>query len=199
MSAEDNLARLPPQALTHLNDRLKQAQRDGKRVPLGQRYIRLREIADEVGARIAPVTPCAKGCSHCCYMAADVTRHEAQIIARFTGRKIAKQEEEVLDTPAAVREAIERTRARWTRVACTFLAPDGSCSVYEVRPLACRLHHSLEDDADRCDSFRYPGGIVASANLTALLVVIGDQLGPRWADIREWFPPDDVPPMKKPR
>jgi Fe-S-cluster containining protein len=34
-------------------------------------------------------------------------------------------------------------------VPCPFLR-GGECSVYAVRPLACRLHHVVEDDAAKC-------------------------------------------------
>ncbi len=36
------------------------------------------------------------------------------------------------------------------KVPCAFLGPTGLCRIYEVRPMACRAHHSL--DAGRCEA-----------------------------------------------
>ncbi len=76
---------------------------------------------------------------------------------------------------------------------CTFLK-DGECSIYENRPLACRVHFSLDVDAMLCDvSSQQPWPVPYLNTLqwqTAMLKVMeasADDV-PKLGDIREFFP-----------
>lgn len=94
---------------------------------------------------------CEKGCSACCYEAVYVARGEAQLIVDRVR----------MDGPAAV-DALRKRVNTWMRrfwltdlwdsdmppivqyrslrLKCPLLADDGSCSVYAVRPMGCRMH-----------------------------------------------------------
>lgn len=72
---------------------------------------------------------------------------------------------------------------------CTFLV-DGSCSIYEHRPLACRNQINLDRDALMCELVEGSAPQVPYADMTphkaAYIQLFG--FGQRYADIREWFP-----------
>jgi Fe-S-cluster containining protein len=153
--------------------------------PLDRKVIRLRQIVDKVAAVIAPSTPCRKGCSACCHKAAIVSEMDAMAIAEATGAALA--------TPARVfevRDGAEARREYLTAYAgrpCTFLR-DGVCSIYEQRPVVCRVQHSLENDAGPCEPRE---GLHAEAmDLTDVYLAELQMNGAMmvYADIREFFP-----------
>ncbi len=152
---------------------------------LNQRALRLVAISTEVARHVAPLTPCAKGCSHCCYQAVTITRWEADRITKFNGRKqgmpkgyhpLSRNREDFVNDYAGV--------------PCPFLRK-GNCTIYAVRPLACVGHHSLMADASPCDIVAYPNGRTASFNMQELTLIeaalfFNDEQ--TFADIREFFP-----------
>ena len=71
---------------------------------------------------------------------------------------------------------------------CTFLK-NSVCTIYPVRPLACRTHFNLSDDPSLCDIVNKPGAEVPYFNFTALHVPFAQSfLEEPFADIREFFP-----------
>ncbi len=81
-------------------------------------------------------------------------------------------------------------RAKYAGQACPLLK-DGRCSVYEVRPLACRTLYSLESTPDPCDIRKHKGGKVAWFNFTDLTFRISALFafaGTKLADLRDFFP-----------
>jgi hypothetical protein len=98
------------------------------------------QLVDEIGAFNEGNVACRRGCSHCCHIAVLLTVEEAQVIGRRIGRPPA--------------HAPPRTDADdfdyGYHSPCTFLV-DGECSIYENRPLACRVHYSLDVDALLCE------------------------------------------------
>ena len=150
------------------------------------------EVAEGLSRAVTPHTPCANGCSHCCHMATNVSGYEARMIGRYVGR-----EPRALGRDGAAGDGLaEELRGRYTGVACTFLV-DGRCSVYPVRPIACRLHHSLNDTPDNCRII--PPG---SVGLTVPLLNFGPVqaavaamfMSDDFGDIREFFPPQESTP-----
>lgn len=144
------------------------------------RVERFLEAAAELSAVVRPYTACKAGCSYCCNIAAAMTETEAQIIGKAIGRK-PKQVPNNID--------IEASQVKWTGVPCTFLKA-GKCSIYEVRPLACRLHANLADTPYFCNT-DIPSGVslVPQINLNQItgahaFITAGDA----WGDIRDFFP-----------
>jgi Fe-S-cluster containining protein len=143
------------------------------------KYIRLVELAERAAALMAPDVTCRKGCAHCCRIPVAISAWEAGQLAKFTGRTAHP-----VPTPATREENI----ARFTGKPCPFLK-DNLCTVYEVRPMVCRLFHSLEDDPELCDAGKHPGHSIRRLNDDPFVHAWGWLLGDeRTGDIREFFP-----------
>ncbi|MFA6961629.1 MAG: YkgJ family cysteine cluster protein [Opitutaceae bacterium] len=95
---------------------------------------------------------CRAGCAACCHVPVGVQAHEVLIAARHA---------QLHFSPAALDELIERAAVHRAAFAgktslerlkfgtpCVLLH-EGSCSIYEARPEACRSHHSHNADACR--------------------------------------------------
>jgi len=87
---------------------------------------------------------CKAGCTHCCYIEIDVSRDEAAAILAFCREKGLTVDKEYLEQQVA---AGRKTFSAVSR--CAFLK-DNLCSIYEVRPVACRKHWVNTDPA-LCD------------------------------------------------
>ena len=95
---------------------------------------------------------CREGCSYCCHYHVYVSAPEAHSIAdRLRSRaklgeldRVKQRLQENVNKVANM--TVEEHVA--TNVTCAFLSEAGGCSIYEVRPVACRKHHAL--DADPC-------------------------------------------------
>jgi len=152
--------------------------------PLDRKVIRLRQIADSAAEVIQPFTPCRKGCSACCHNPAIISEVDAMRVAEATGTPLA-QPRQLFDV-AAGEDARRQYFSRYAGIACAFLE-DGACSIYEHRPVVCRVQHSIEDTPAACDA----GGQPASVDLTPIylgeLRMMGRMMP--YADIREFFPP----------
>lgn len=95
---------------------------------------------------------CRSGCTHCCYQAVGVSAPE--VFAIYEHLQSTCSPEELEARVARIRSADEATRGKSSderfspELPCPFL-DEGRCSIYEVRPLACRGKNSL--DAEACE------------------------------------------------
>lgn len=145
-------------------------------------------LADAAASLVAPYTPCRNGCAHCCYQAVPISGAEAFQISAFSGRPIsALPYKAALHDPMDTVTRIRANAQRYARIPCPFLGPDHECTVYDARPLACRTHHSIADDAEACDVFEGRADVPAF-DLRFLdegaVPVLAEEV---FADIREWF------------
>jgi hypothetical protein len=128
---------------------------------------------------------CRKGCSHCCHIAVAVNQAEAQII----GEHIGQLPEHPANRGMEGRDGFAEFVPLGYENPCPFLV-DNQCSIYDVRPSACRLHFSLDISPDICklDEAR-PVLLYGHINIDMLGVYAAG--GPHdcvIADIREFFP-----------
>lgn len=154
-------------------------------ITLAEKQKRIIKIADRLNELITPHTPCKDGCSHCCYMAVAVSDSEARMIGNYLGRQ-----------PAVERQSHEAYVARnggqeeYCGVPCTLLV-DGKCSVYPVRPVACRTHHNLAKDNSNCVLTVENPATTPSFDLSYVAIayaITTVQSNEGFADIREYFP-----------
>jgi uncharacterized protein len=95
---------------------------------------------------------CRAGCGACCHVPVGVQAHEVLIAAHYVQLNYSPADLESLIARAAVHRATFAGRSNAERMQfrtpCVLLR-DGSCSIYEARPEACRSHHSHNADACR--------------------------------------------------
>lgn len=92
-------------------------------------------------APFSPDVACAVGCSYCCYQLVGVSAAEVFRITRYMRDRLLDAQratvvEHVRQLDKATRGMNSKARLG-VKKSCTFLAPDGKCSIYPVRPLAC--------------------------------------------------------------
>lgn len=125
----------------------------------------------EVAAAQGHPVACRAGCAACCDQLVMIWAAEAELVAEWLDRpeNAAIREAFVARYPAwreasagAIAQVGELTAKgdhkgqyaalmdHWSRkIPCAFLAPDGRCSIYPVRPSVCRNAHAL-DTAEWC-------------------------------------------------
>lgn len=149
-------------------------------IPARAKTMRMWEAASEVSKILTPYTACKQGCSYCCNIATTLTTTEAQIIGKHVGRK-----PKVFTTRVNILDNIKK----YSGVQCPFLKK-GRCSIYEVRPLACRVHFNFSDTPYFCNTAIPSGQSVVpqmdtnqidAAHFNAFRQEI-------WADMRDFFP-----------
>lgn len=95
-------------------------------------------------------TACQKGCSHCCSLPVVTSLPEVLLTKRYAETYFDERERRALEIKMAAASAeysaAKPAQARQLRVTCPFLVK-GACSVYDVRPLACRGWHSFDVSA----------------------------------------------------
>ena len=141
-------------------------------------------ILDEMAGMIVPMTPCQKGCSFCCHQSLMITSWEAEQIEKLTGRQ-ADQKVNYEWGKGNARDFMHR----YSGVPCTFLN-NNVCSIYELRPIACRLHLSMDNSSDPCDLVNSPNARVPYFNFEDVKMALMGFLmmhDCRFADIREFF------------
>lgn len=160
------------------------------RQPVRVRLRSLYRIADEMTAAAAPYSPCKRGCSACCHMATLVSEPEAELMASSLRIKMHTPKEwPFFDVRTGIARAARDEFADsffGSHKPCTFLA-NNQCSIYENRPLACRVHLNMAANAEPCQMDA--GRATAMLNLMKLdevYALIGRSA--RLHDIREFFP-----------
>lgn len=93
---------------------------------------------------------CHSGCAHCCHQRVGITVPEA--LAIVTHLVETRSAEALADVRRRVERAHDRTRglSREQRNSPDHPCPlleEGTCSIYEVRPLSCRGVHSIDERA----------------------------------------------------
>ncbi|MDH0342067.1 YkgJ family cysteine cluster protein [Chromobacterium haemolyticum] len=97
---------------------------------LGVQLATIYQYLDQFREFLAPYVSCSKGCSHCCNMDVQLSPLEAAFIQVKSGRIMQQG----------------NTLTTGHREPCTFLDEDtGACTIYDARPLACRVFHALGD------------------------------------------------------
>lgn len=149
-------------------------------------FTRLRALyalADEHFALVGDNVACRRGCSHCCHCAVAITKTEAQMLGTAIKRRPVN---------APRREGRDEfgnfVGFDWGyHNPCAFLK-NGECSIYEHRPLTCRVHFNLDVDDVLCHLNPPIGQTVpwldASSYRTASIRIGGNHI----ADIRDFFP-----------
>ena len=158
-----------------------------------ERRVRIIEIADKLSRAVSPHTHCAQGCSECCHLSLNISGYEARLIEDHTGWKHRILGRKMGETYLGLADEL---RVRFTGMACPFLNPGScGCSIYPVRPFACRIHHTLANDSTDCRIRLDERGRAINPTPTLNFSIVGNASamifkGEDFGDIREFFPPD---------
>jgi Fe-S-cluster containining protein len=101
---------------------------------------------DDLVSHAAGEIDCKAGCAMCCHYHVMVTATEAFTIAEQINAMSSDRRDEIkrrISGTAARVATMSSAEYMRTNVACALLE-SGLCSVYEVRPIACRSHHSTD-------------------------------------------------------
>lgn len=139
---------------------------------------RMKKAAQALSQIVTPLSACRGGCSHCCNISAVITDIEAEALARVSGIR-ARRPKDGISSDAL---------GKWFRVPCPFLKK-GRCSVYDERPLVCRLQFNIADTSQQCDTAIPPSeSYVTMLNLSQLKNSYVEAFHANsWGDIRDFF------------
>ena len=106
---------------------------------------------DDIGSELAGKAPkplaCRAGCSLCCSLRVEVYAHEVFLIAHHLQTATDPAELERIRTNLAAHAEEVRPLTPYEHATRNIVCPllkDGCCTVYAVRPNACRRHHSMD-------------------------------------------------------
>lgn len=107
---------------------------------------------DSAPAAARAAVACRAGCGTCCHVPVGVQAHEVLLAAEFIQTHFSPADLEAVIAGTAAHRAAFADRSMNERAAmkrpCVLLR-DGSCTIYEARPEACRSHHSRNLDGCR--------------------------------------------------
>src|SRR4051812_12699420 len=122
---------------------------------LTDRSIAQVHAACQDGHRVA----CRSGCTHCCMVPVAASAPEVLAIATFVRERFDEGRRAALDhrveANISATEGMDMSQRDRVRLDCPFLEA-GKCSVYEVRPIACRGYSSYSVEDCRED-YEHPG------------------------------------------
>lgn len=127
-------------------------------------------IARELGvlAERGVVATCSKGCAHCCRQEIFVTRAEVEVVVEWISASWPPAQIEALkdrlrawlvwhhgDFKRLVDSGQDRDIVAYEQGPFCVALEDGACTVYPVRPMACRIHY-VKSSLDACRQQRDP-------------------------------------------
>ena len=104
---------------------------------------------------------CGKGCSHCCHFPIQLMPQDLESFV--TALKEKQSTEQLNDTLDALRHQQSLRQPPFFRAPCAFLDENNSCTVYENRPLACRMFSS--ENANACKQSLQDGSAISQSTI----------------------------------
>lgn len=140
--------------LDQLHEELENAARELAKAPAGPARARLLHsfVETEIAAGANVEVSCKKGCSACCHMEVEVTNYEAEILKEVLEKGHAIDRERLkVQSQRGLQDQAWREGMRNSNNPCVFLDGEGSCGIYENRPVMCR-RHSVTSPAKNCET-----------------------------------------------
>ena len=147
--------------------------------------VKLKEVlntADQILDHAGKFAACARGCGHCCHVSVPITQFEARYMGENLGIK-----------PVELKQSIKHELAEYgSHTPCPFLQ-QGECSIYEHRPLTCRMHMNFDRDNYWClhENWQKPDAEIPRPTIQPLIDAYHmtiSQVAPIMGDIRDFFP-----------
>lgn len=143
---------------------------------------RIRNLVESLFVYADGHVACKEGCSYCCHLKIDISRLEAEFIGEKTGVM-----------PVVLKDVAPRDPYAFSeQTPCPFLKK-GACSIYEYRPLICRVHVNMDVDNVLCrfENWHNPDGAVPKPTFHSILnayAELNQKAASAVADIRDYFP-----------
>ncbi|MEI7612238.1 MAG: YkgJ family cysteine cluster protein [Betaproteobacteria bacterium] len=144
-------------------------------------------LSDATADALKPYVACKPGCAHCCRVPALIYEREAIQMAKASGRTMVRLQ-------FRPREEVLSSATKFFGQPCPFLASH-ECSIYEQRPLVCRVHHSLGDDGIQCEKNLQQDIFIGVAQYDPDIIempyhslVLTSKAREPWGNILEFFP-----------
>lgn len=148
--------------------------------------VKLKEVlntADQIFDHAGKFAACARGCGHCCYVPVPITEFEARYIADNLNIK-----------PVEVSQSKRHSLKEFSgNTPCPFLK-NGECSIYEFRPLTCRMHMNFDADNYWClhENWQKPEAEIPRPTIQPLIDAYHQLMSAAKqqtvVDIRDFFP-----------
>lgn len=147
--------------------------------------VKLNEVlrtADRIFGHAGQYAACARGCGHCCHVHVPIADFEARYIADRIGV-----------APVPLKRSIQHDRMKYSGATpCPFLR-EGECSIYEARPLTCRMHLNFDVDNFWClhENWHHPEATIPRPTINSIIeayYLLPGKTAPVVADIRDFFP-----------
>lgn len=111
-------------------------------------WVRFEEIRQQATAYNPSKIACKKSCSYCCHLTVTVHAYEMFPIFDFIQAKFPQKDIRSVLKQAEknhnIMKDLSHEECKLTNIRCPLLSSTGECMCYEVRPMACRLHHSTD-------------------------------------------------------
>jgi Fe-S-cluster containining protein len=83
---------------------------------------------------------CKKGCIACCELVINISQIEAMVILKYVDNIKLKLDWVRVNEQSGLQSKMNATEYAGMHNGCVFLDDKGGCSIYPVRPIACRSH-----------------------------------------------------------
>ena len=110
-------------------------------------YDRLATLQRDVIAQRSVDVACERGCHYCCHLRVEIRPHEAFVLAEHIAGRFSNADRAATITriEANLQRIAPLSAAAHVRagIPCALLDEQGTCSVYDARPAACRKYYSV--------------------------------------------------------
>ena len=110
-------------------------------------YGRLATLQRDVIAQRSVDVACERGCHYCCHLRVEIRPHEAFVLAEHIAGRFSNADRAATITriEANLQRIAPLSTAAHVRagIPCALLDAQGTCSVYDARPAACRKYYSV--------------------------------------------------------
>ena len=138
---------------------------------------KVNDALDKMNLDLEGKITCSKGCVYCCYDDIGVTKFEIETILNYVRRYKIKFNRELLATQNSEANFM---KLKYADRRCAALDDEGSCTIYPVRPMICRVYNSTGDPKE-CDSSNGPVQTklirIVEQYATMLAVIVLDDTG----------------------
>lgn len=102
---------------------------------------------DKANESIDKRITCKKGCSFCCHDDIKMTSFEADYLLDHIKKKGIKHNRSLVKVQ---NRAKDFSKLKFNKKKCPLLGEEGECTVYEARPMICRIYNSTSLDTMLC-------------------------------------------------